>query len=516
VTTSALVPCIVLALGLALAVAVPRGGRCIALLAAAAALTFFALRYTVVPEDSFISMRYSRHLAEGHGLVYNVGERVEGYTNFLWTLLLAGVHAVGLPPLETAVALSIASGVAVLFVMTRALPRLLGRPDALSFGVPALALLPAFWDAAGTGLETSFYAFWVTLAAVEHAVAIREERAPGLVAFVALAAAALTRPEGVYVAGLLAVSSIFVRRTDRAFVRAEVKLLAAVGGVVLVHLLWRRWYYGEWLPNTFYCKVGATMEQVKRGVDQLFWFLRWDCALLLVPCAAAPWLLRRAPWLAPPLAVGVGYVAYVVFIGGDNFWKHRYLAPVVPCLLLVSELTVRECVSLTALPKAAFVALAAAFPVAVWAQADGHKLKPATQGVDGARFPLSRAFGKWLEGETPKDGSIAVEAAGVIPYYTDRTIVDMYGLNDHHIARVKPRAAMGRHNAGHEKYDYDYVLSRAPEFILMEFPDPPNDDSPLGRAMLADPTLKPRYMEKYEVFQQDVQGRVWTGLRRKR
>jgi hypothetical protein len=33
--------------------------------------------------------RYALNLVHGHRLVFNVGERVEGYTNLLWTLLVA-------------------------------------------------------------------------------------------------------------------------------------------------------------------------------------------------------------------------------------------------------------------------------------------------------------------------------------------------------------------------------------------------------------------------------------------
>ena len=40
-------------------------------------------------DDAFISFRYARNLLEGHGLVFNPGEYVEGYSNFLWTLELA-------------------------------------------------------------------------------------------------------------------------------------------------------------------------------------------------------------------------------------------------------------------------------------------------------------------------------------------------------------------------------------------------------------------------------------------
>ena len=47
------------------------------------------------PDDAFISFEYARNLAEGNGLVFNDGERVEGFSNLLWTLLLAAVHRVG-------------------------------------------------------------------------------------------------------------------------------------------------------------------------------------------------------------------------------------------------------------------------------------------------------------------------------------------------------------------------------------------------------------------------------------
>jgi hypothetical protein len=42
-----------------------------------------------IVDDAYITMRYSRHLAEGYGPVYNIGEKVEGYSNFLWMLILS-------------------------------------------------------------------------------------------------------------------------------------------------------------------------------------------------------------------------------------------------------------------------------------------------------------------------------------------------------------------------------------------------------------------------------------------
>ena len=50
-------------------------------------------------DDAFISFRYVRNLLEGHGLVFNPGEYVEGYTNFLWVVVLAIPHWLGVDPI---------------------------------------------------------------------------------------------------------------------------------------------------------------------------------------------------------------------------------------------------------------------------------------------------------------------------------------------------------------------------------------------------------------------------------
>ena len=73
-----------IALGRVLSVSLPL------LLLAALLFGYNVHRYYFLSDDSFISFRYARHLAEGHGLVWNSGERIEGYTNFLWVLFMAG------------------------------------------------------------------------------------------------------------------------------------------------------------------------------------------------------------------------------------------------------------------------------------------------------------------------------------------------------------------------------------------------------------------------------------------
>ena len=54
--------------------------------------------YYFLCDDAFISFRYSRHLVDGLGLVWNPGEVVEGYTNFLWVLIAAAGLGLGVGP----------------------------------------------------------------------------------------------------------------------------------------------------------------------------------------------------------------------------------------------------------------------------------------------------------------------------------------------------------------------------------------------------------------------------------
>ena len=77
-----------------------------------------------------------------------------------------------------------------------------------------------------------------------------------------------------------------------------------------------------------------------------------------------------------------------------------------------------------------------------------------------------RLAAEWLEQHAPKDAVVAATPAGSIAYHTHLRVIDMLGLNDVHIAHTA-NVPIGWHRAGHEKGDGRYVLSRAPDFILL-------------------------------------------------
>ncbi|HMJ10771.1 MAG TPA: hypothetical protein VK524_05155, partial [Polyangiaceae bacterium] len=70
-------------------------------------------------DDAFISFRYAQNLVHGRGLVFNVGERVEGYTNFLWVLVLAGAGRLGFDIVRCATVLGIVFGAAAVVATER-------------------------------------------------------------------------------------------------------------------------------------------------------------------------------------------------------------------------------------------------------------------------------------------------------------------------------------------------------------------------------------------------------------
>ena len=126
-----------------------------------ALLLAHAVHYTFLTDDAFISFRYARNFAHGHGLVFNPGfERVEGYSNFLWVIVLGACDALGLAPESAATPLSLVSTVLLwLVVVAFAARRRTGRNTDWTLLVPAFALAVtrsfAVWST--SGLETRLF-----------------------------------------------------------------------------------------------------------------------------------------------------------------------------------------------------------------------------------------------------------------------------------------------------------------------------------------------------------------------
>jgi len=450
-------------------------------------------------DDAYISFRYARNLLRGEGLVFNAGDRVEGYTNFLWTVLSAVPMALGqFDPIvwmnRFGFALLVASYAALLtFGLVLARRGLAAAPLMI---VPLLFVWSFnLWFI--SGMETGLVAFFTVAGAVGVALEPARHRWAPLAASAAGVLAMLSRADAAPVWAGLAVTGIGfeVLRARAPRPRAGAKPAARPGGfepwrrlltpwllpmvaVYLPYTIWRVAYYGSFYPNTYYAKA-IYLPAWERGWTYLQTFFGvYPIALLLPLLPLGAWLARDPVvrrFLTATTLVSALVMLYVLRVGGD-FMEWRFLVPAMG--LLIPGLVV----AVLALADAGFrregrgarlatqaAGLLAAIGLAALMQS---RLAPAIntrmegQEVIGelARYCDDRQFnwravGRRLDGLIPRDARMAVTAAGMIPFYCDRDILDLHGLTDREIAR-QPVTAANRGRMGHEHFVNDMTEMR--------------------------------------------------------
>lgn len=398
--------------------------------------------WAFVGDDAYISFRYARNLVRGEGLVWNPGEWVEGYTNFLWTLLMAGGLAVGADAATTSQVLGIAAGAGVLAVLFARGAERHGLADPWIVVAPALvASLRPFQAWSTGGLETSLHALLV-LAGLWQAGRERLDTAHApWISGLLLALATLDRPDGVLllgVAGLL--HALDAVRGDRPWAHARTWLVAPVA-LVGGHLVLRWLLYGDVVPNTFHAKVNGLW--VEQGMAYLGLFhtdfgAAWWAWIGLVPLVLA----RRRDDAV--LAAGVlVHLAYTVAVGGDRF-EFRFLVFVLPAWMALVADGLRLLSARTPRPAAVRTGLALTMIAAlVWAGRQPHG--PMRKQVESLSFIASFADKRAQQGaairrlvdagQLPADLRLCVGAAGALPYEADLWALDYFGLTDPEVAQ---------------------------------------------------------------------------------
>jgi arabinofuranosyltransferase len=409
-------------------------------------------------DDAFISFRYAENLLNGHGLVYNPGEAVEGISNISWTLLMAGFMGIGADPVATSILLGLLS-VAALVAATA----WLAREDGLWWLVaPTLVALDSQMVLEGVqGLEG------VALGALNVVGAGLALKGRHRAAAALFALGVLTRPEAPLVPAMLygglLLHGLRVGRGRQALKEA-LGVGAALAAVLGLVTLWRYSTYGELLPNTYYAKTGGFA--VPRGLVYLKAHmvqhgLLWT--LVLMRPLLGTWSPRT--WA---LAIAVlGQTLWTVQVGGDFKPTGRFLLPV---LGLMAVLACESATLLASRLQDRVPAKALAGLLALLAALNYGWMKQTCDVVAldrHANLDARQAAGNWLAQNAPTGTWLATHSAGAIPFYSGLPAIDMWGLNDKHIARTVPDT-MGQGLPGHEKTDPDYVFSREPDLYIPE------------------------------------------------
>jgi hypothetical protein len=409
-------------------------------------------------DDAYITFRYARNLVEGRGLVYNPGERVEGYTTPLFAMISAAGIAVLGPDAAYpfAVVVNTLAMIAALVLFARTLRLQLSTRYVFAASLLFAAFTP-FWWAIWSGMETAVVLLFFVLAwsALTHF-----GRRPQRRYLVALAAACallvLVRADG-FVGVFFIVSWAALSGRRREFLWAGATGAAGLAAITL----WRLIYYDLPLPNTFYVKVAGGLDQRLAYAFREFQYFRALIPYVLVAVVGlVPVAIRSLR--ARPLRLAVdfepffaaGWLAYWFYVGGDIFGM-RFLLILVPLGLY------RIFVYLARIPVGPLRTGATTALLPLLLLVGFHLDLPTQAVVVDRRTDPWIALGNALAG-VPRDTVIAVDAAGKIAYYSGLYAIDMYGLNDRRVAESEAREFV----PGHSKTNPEYVLSREPDLVL--------------------------------------------------
>jgi arabinofuranosyltransferase len=287
------------------------------------------VRTAWVSDDAFITLRTVHHALEGHGLRFNVAERVQAYTHPLWMLLLLVVHGLTGEPFHGTLALGVLTtmlGVGAVVWHARS-------AGGLALALALFVSSKAWIDFATSGLENPLTHLFVLAAFL---LALQPDRSPRVLALATATwgGAFLTRPDAVLLTGPAITWVLATAPRTRAHAMA-----ALLGGLpVLGWELFSLVYYGALLPNTAFAKLGsgiAISERISQGLTYAWHPVRHDKATLLALASVVPLLVwRRVPAVRALLAGVLLHVLYVVWIGGD-FMAGRFWTPVVFAVGLV-------------------------------------------------------------------------------------------------------------------------------------------------------------------------------------
>jgi arabinofuranosyltransferase len=445
-----------------------------AIFAAAVSLVFLYFNWAFTVDDSFIWFRYAENLSAGYGPTFNPGKPpVEGCTGFLWILVMAVPHALGLEPLLYAkiVGVSLTVGTfAITGKLAWRLPELAGTGERRVATAGALLMLAVSHSAvihAVSGMETALYTFllqlflYAVLAAGDDPASRYLSLLPPLGLLVGLA-----RPEGNLAVGM-GLLCVFLRIPKPARWKLLKTSLLALVLPGAVYFAWRLHYYGHMFPLPFYVPGGYGTG--RPGPEVVAAFL--GSIALPLGFLFAVGLFRTGRRVMPALAAAVALVVFFLFPLHRMAYAFRYLFPVLPFICAVAACGIVALLELLrsrvrgAAREEWVVALAAsALLVFVVLGFYSGMRSPGLARIltisnyyatmlQGTHINLGKKLAPMAE-RSDRPLRLAIADSGAVPYYSKWEAIDTFGLNDAHIALT------GEHEP-------DYVLSQNPDLVIL-------------------------------------------------
>jgi len=493
-------------------------------------------------DDANIFFSYAENLAAGHGFSYaGNGERVEGFTSMLWTILCAGSFWLGLD--EAGVWLvSLLCFVATHLLMLQLIKRLasardsksIGSVTGLQFTYLALVLSSPSYIAWNSIVLMDTVLWGMLVVGMLYAALFAPVEWTGwtsLLCLIPFLLAPLSRPESMVAApGLVGLMWLRIRTAHPGkslweSLRIPLITGACVAAVLLGLILFRLWYFGYPLPNTYYAKVSPSFwYNLREGREYLREYLQsgalaWGLSLLAICCMIwwcgdvwRRWMtVRRWPaWREVPIhaaqlvaLAGVMLLVIPVLVGGDYFVLFRFFQPAWPVLCLLAAMSVGWLLAVLKNSRSGWGVTGVAVVTLYWLLMFGWDLSWGTtrwskspMRFDFSMVPQLMERGRTLEqlfNQLPDYPAVGVIAAGGLARTYPGRIVDTMGLNTPEFAHHREdRTGIRSHSA----FDADVFFSIEPDVLLVPPPDPGGEED-FSTIVLRGLFFDPRFVERW-------------------
>ncbi len=477
-----------------------------------------------IKDDAYISYRYAHNLVTGNGPVFNRGEHVEGFTNFLWVFVVAPFEALGWDVFQVCQVLGTALGIVTLALTARTTRWLQNDRGALWFvwGAVWLATSSSFVLWAQAGLEQPLadllplagaYLLWRARERTNErtgpdATAEAHDRKHHLFAGLVMGAGCMTRPELHLLAILVGLPLVYDAIRARRVTRAQLLYVAGILAVTVPCHTFRYAYYGSLIQNTFYVKTGSGKEVWHVGLRTLRDMFLFNDAGVLVMVAPLAFADRRHRVEKLTMAlIALAFMAYYVSVGVDEMQWHRLYLPALPFLCVLAALGARNLVTLVAslVPEPRREGARMGALVGIWAAvsiAAGTSFRFSYEEMGGynGHGDFAGTFhpdlGKFLVRHERPHALVAFQDMGSTPYHApDIDFLDFFGLVDKTVAHARHdwglHTFIGSQGDTQKKYDAqmrDYFFSRSPEWTIFTIYTPRGDENKLAKEFDEDPT----------------------------
>jgi arabinofuranosyltransferase len=302
-------------------------------------LLFFGvvvLRMAWIGDDAFITLRTVDNFVRGHGLRWNVAERVQSYSHPLWMLLLSVPYFFTREAYFTTLALSVALSLGAVWILVR---RVAAAESSAAIALVALLFSRSFMDFTTSGLENPLAYFLVVVFFRHYFTGESDRGARWLLRLFLLAAlVALTRLDLLLLLLPPLARALCAEGARGGRARALFFGLAPLAAWSVFSLL----YYGFVFPNTYYAKLHTGVSRLAllgQGACYLLNIVGADPVTPVVIALALVVALRRRDPSERAVAAGILlYVLYLFWIGGDFMRGRFYSVPFLLAVLLLCRL----------------------------------------------------------------------------------------------------------------------------------------------------------------------------------